>query len=263
MSMETDRIEADLNESRHRLNDTLSALGDKLSPGQMLDEVLGLAQGQAGDFAKKLGSQVKDNPLPTLLIAAGIGMLLLNRGHSSQGSGMNADDWHHERRYRSLEEARWSTSRNAGESDSAFEERVHQAYAKTLGLTQKAGEAVDAFKARVSSAVDGARQAAEGVRERAGQMISDAKRVVSHQAQNLGARAADVRQKAVHLYDETPLAAGAIALAIGALIGSTAPLSRPEREMLRDVADKAARTGADLAERGARIVEEGVERAVH
>ena len=42
MSMETDRIEADLNESRHRLNDTLSALGSKLSPGQMLDEVLGL-----------------------------------------------------------------------------------------------------------------------------------------------------------------------------------------------------------------------------
>ena len=50
MSMETDRIEADLNQSRHRLNDTLEALGHKLSPGQMVDEVLGLAQGQAGEF---------------------------------------------------------------------------------------------------------------------------------------------------------------------------------------------------------------------
>ena len=64
MSLETDRIEADLNQSRHRLNDTLEALGQKLSPGQMVDEVLGLAQGQAGEFASKLGRQVKDNPPP-------------------------------------------------------------------------------------------------------------------------------------------------------------------------------------------------------
>lgn len=262
MSMETDRIEADVAQSRTRLNDTLSALGDKLSPGQMLDEVMGLAQGQAGDFAKKLGAQVKDNPLPTLLIAAGVGMLLLNRG-GGHSPGINADDWHHERRYRSLEEARWSTARQSGESDQAYEDRVHQAYAKTLGLTQKAGEAVDAFKARVSSAVDSARDAAHGVRERASTMFSDAKHAIGDSAQSVGQRASDVRHKAENLYDETPLAAGAIALAIGALIGSTTPLSRPEREALGGVADKAARTGADLAERGARLVEEGVDRSVH
>jgi ElaB/YqjD/DUF883 family membrane-anchored ribosome-binding protein len=262
MSMETDRIEADLNESRHRLNDTLSALGSKLSPGQMIDEVLGLAQGQAGDFAKKLGGQVKENPLPTLLIAAGVGLLLLNRG-GGHASSVSSDDWRHERRYRSLEEARWSTSRQPGESDEAFDDRVHHAYAKTLGIMQQAGEAVDAFKSRVSTAVDGARQAAEGVRNRAQHMLSDAKHAMQDGAQDLGQRAGEIRNKAESLYDDTPLAAGAIALAVGALIGSATPLSRPEREALRGVADKAARTGADLAERGARAVEDTVERAVH
>jgi ElaB/YqjD/DUF883 family membrane-anchored ribosome-binding protein len=229
----------------------------------MLDEVMGLAQGQAGDFAKKLGNQVKENPLPTLLIAAGVGMLLMNRNHGSSGPSLNGDDWHSERRYRALEEARWSTPRNAGETDSAFEDRLHGAYAKALGLTQKAGEAVDAFKTRVRSAVESAKQAAEGVRERTAHMLSNAKHAVEHQAQNLGQRASDARHKAESLYDETPLAAGAIALAIGALIGSATPLSRQERESLSGVADKAARAGADLAERGARLVEENVERAVH
>lgn len=262
MSMETDRIEADLNESRHRLNDTLAALGDKLSPGQMLDEVLGLAQGQAGEFAKKLGGQVKDNPLPTLLIAAGVGMLLINRGHGSRSS-MSDDDWHQERRYRSLEEARWNTTRLAGESDSDFEERVHHAYAGALGLKQRAGEAVHEFKARVGRAVDGAREAAEDVRARASQMLSSAKHAAAHQAENLSQRASEVRHKAESFYDETPLAAGAIALAVGALIGASTPLSHPERETLRGVADKAARTGADMAERGARMVEDAVDRAVH
>jgi ElaB/YqjD/DUF883 family membrane-anchored ribosome-binding protein len=263
MSMETDRIEADVNESRHRLNDTLAALGDKLSPGQMLDEVMGLAQGQAGDFAKKLGTQVKENPLPTILIAAGVGLLLLNRGGGQGGQSLSDDEWHTERRHRALEEARWSVSRIAGETESAFEERIHQAQAAALGLKQKAGEAVHEFKARVGHAVDGAREAAEGVRQRASQMLSSAKHAVEHQAENLGQRASDARHKAENFYDETPLAAGAIAVAIGALIGASTPLSRTERETLSGVAGKAARVGADLAERGARKVEETVERAVH
>jgi ElaB/YqjD/DUF883 family membrane-anchored ribosome-binding protein len=264
MSMETDRIEADVNESRHRLNDTLAALGDKLSPGQMLDEVMGLAQGQAGDFAKKLGTQVKDNPLPALLIAAGVGLLLMNRSGSGQtGQSLSDDDWHAERRHRALEEARWSVSRIAGETEAAFEERIHQAQAAALGLKQKAGEAVHEFKARVGQTVESAREAAEGVRQRASQMLSGAKRAVAHQAENLGQRASDARHKAENFYDETPLAAGAIAVAVGALIGASTPLSRTERDTLGGVADKAARAGADLAERGARKVEEAVERAVH
>jgi ElaB/YqjD/DUF883 family membrane-anchored ribosome-binding protein len=263
MSMETDRIEADLNQSRHRLNDTLEALGQKLSPGQMVDEVLGLAQGQAGEFAGKLGRQVKDNPLPTLLIAAGVGMLLLNRNQSGANSNVSADDWQHERRYRSLEEARWSTPRNIGESDSDYEERVHHVYAKTLDLKQKAGEAVHEFKDRVKRTVEGVKANAEGARERMAHVLSDAKHSVQDQARKLGSAASNARHSAENFYDDSPLAAGAIALAVGALIGSATPLSRPERETLRGVADKAAAAGADLAERGARAVQDGIDRSVH
>ncbi|MGD9982459.1 MAG: DUF3618 domain-containing protein [Hyphomonadaceae bacterium] len=262
MSMETDRIEADLNQSRHRLNDTLEALGHKLSPGQMVDEVLGLVQGQAGDFAGKLGRQVKDNPLPTLLIAAGVGMLLLNRGGSSAHQ-LDADDWYHERKYRSLEEARWNTARIPGESEADYDNRVHQAYAKTLDLKQRAGEAVHEFKQRVSKTVEGIKANAEGARERMSHILADARHGVQDQARKLGHAAADARHSAEDFYQGTPLAAGAIALALGALIGAVTPLSRPERENLRGVADKAARTGAELAERGARMVEDGIDRAVH
>jgi ElaB/YqjD/DUF883 family membrane-anchored ribosome-binding protein len=261
MSMETDRIEADLNASRHRLNDTLSALGSKLSPGQMLDEVLGLAQGQAGQFTAKLGRQVRDNPLPTLLIAAGVGMLFL----SKQGGGhhASADDWHDERRYRSLEEARWATPRNVGETDDAWNGRVHAAYAKALDLKQMAGEAAHDFKERVSKTVQGIQRRAADVRDRAAAMASDAGHYAQDQARNLGQRASDARHRAEDFYQDTPLAAGALALAIGALIGSATPLSDTEREGLSGVADKAARTGADLAERGARAVDQSVDGALH
>jgi len=262
MSIETDHIEADLQASRHRLNDTLAALGDKLSPGQMLDEALGLIQGEAGEFAKKLGRQVKGNPAPTVLIAAGVAMLLFNR-RSGHTNGISSDDWSDEHRYRMLEEARWSTSRAADESDTAYEERLHQAHAKALDLSQAAGEAVDAFKARVNNAVNHAREAAEHVRARTHRVFASAHQAIDKGAHDVGAQAAQLGRKAESFFEETPLAAGAIALTIGALIGGGAPLSRPEREGLSGVADRAARAGAGLAERGARLVEQGLERAVH
>lgn len=261
MSMETDRIEADLNESRHRLNDTLSALGSKLSPGQMLDEVLGLAQGQAGQFASKLGTQVKDNPLPTLLIAAGVGMLFLNRGNNAHG--VSHDDWHSERRYRSLEEARWSTPRNANESDDAYNERVHAAYAETLDLKQMAGEAAHDFKERVTKTVQGIQRRAGDVRNRMSQTASEVSHYAQDQTQRLGAKASSISHRAQDMYQDTPLAVGAIALAVGAMIGSATPLSNAERDGLQGVADKATRVGADLAERGARAVSQNGDNAMH
>lgn len=262
MSLETDRIEADLNESRHRLNDTLDALGSKLSPGQMLDEGLGLLQGQAGEFAGKLGRQVRDNPIPAVLIATGI-VWLMRSNSSGHSHSVSSDDWGHHRRYHSLEEARWATSRRVNESDEDYDHRVHQAYAGVLGLKQKAGEAAHEFKARVGQAVEGVRSAAAGARDRIERMASDAKHFTEDQARKLGDGVSDIRHRTADFYEESPLSAGAIAMAIGALLGGAAPLTRQEREGLRGVADRTVQAGADLAERGARVVDNALDRAVH
>lgn len=297
MSMETDRIEADVNSSRSRLNDTLSQLGSKLSPGQMVDEGLGLLKGQAGQFAGTLGRQIRDNPLPIALIGAGIAWLVLsNRSSSDARSDVRDEDDYHQRRYRTIEEARWATPRMPSETDAAYEERVHQAYSSALGLKQLAGEAAHEFKDRVKSTVEGIQYAAtragsrisrtlkgtgrragnvyadgrqkigdlaSGAGERISHLASDAKHMTEEQAERLAHAADEARHRAERFYDDSPLAAGAIAVAVGALIGSVTPLTSPERRTLRGVADKAASAGADLVERGTKAVEETVDRAVH
>jgi hypothetical protein len=126
MTHETDKIEADINRSRHALNDTIEQLGGKLSPGQILDEALGLAKGQAGQFTANLGRQVKDNPVPLLLVAAGVGMLFM-KSREGHGAGISHEDWHHEQRYRKLESARAGISKMAGETQEAFAHRLHEA----------------------------------------------------------------------------------------------------------------------------------------
>jgi len=268
VSMETDRIERDLDQSRHRLNDTLQALGSKLSPGQMVDEALGLAQGQLGQFAGKLGKQVKDNPLPTALIAVGVAWLITAQNQSRSASG-SSDDWRNERHYRSLEEVRWATPRNPSESDEAYNDRVHDAYVKALDLKQQAGEAVNDFKARVARTVDGIEKAAAKTRDRiahtfadmsagAQHALADAKHFVQDQSAKLGERASHARHQATDFYEHNPLAVGAILFALGAALGGATPLSDAERQNLGGVADEAARRAADLAERGASAIENQV-----
>ena len=265
MSEETDRIESDINESRHRLNDTLSQLGSKLSPGQMLDEALGLAQGQAGQFTANLGRQVRDNPLPAVLIAAGIGLYLMNRGQQQQhhtNNAWSADDWHADSQYRSLQDARWRIQRDASETEDAYQHRLHEAHAQALNLRQNAGEAIDAFKQRVADTAHGIETKAGAARERMSQVASNAAHAVSAGVHQLGAKAGEAKHNVQNLYDDSPLVGGAIALALGAILGSAAPLTSTERRTLSDVAQNAADAGAQIAEKGARALEQAPE-AIH
>lgn len=270
MSLETDRIEADISESRHRLNDTLEALGNKLSPGQILDEALGLFQGKAGGIAKsagsaaanfggKLGRQIQENPIPTLLIATGIAWLALNRG----GARHDAQEEGYDERFQLLQDARARTLRNEGESDEAYQERLHHAQAAALGLKQKAGEAMHGFKQRVSDTIHAIEHAGASAGRRMAQTFSSVKHYAGDRSRRLGQTAVGMKHSAEHFYEDNPLVTGALAMAIGAIIGSAAPLSQAERSSLGGVADAVARKGADLAERGAHEVERRVADSMH
>ena len=282
MSLETDRIEADINESRSKLNTTLDELGNKLSPGQIASNVAGMAKAKTRQIAGGAARRVQSTPLPYILIGAGVALLVLNRNKKSHQS-VSADDWSSDRHYRSIEEARWATPRLPNETDDAYNERVHEAYAGALGMKQKAGEALNDFKARVSKAVEGVKHAATGARERIGKTLtgathaaSDGARYVGTKAtsgaryvgdransgvRSVGEKATEARHQAEHLYETNPLAIAGVALGIGALIGALAPLSRTERQSLRGVADQARQRGEELAERGVRLVEERVQSA--
>lgn len=269
MTSETDKIERDIDRSRTALNDTIERLGGKLSPGQMVDEALGLAQGQLGSLTSNLGKQVRDNPLPLLLVGAGIGMLVLNSRKQDEPK-LAEDDWRAEHHFRKVEQARSRTTRNDGDTDDAFKMRMHDAHAEALNIKQTAGEAYDAFQNRVSRTVDGLESRAITVRNAVGDGMSKAGAFVGNQAKHVGEMAGHVgevagqaKHKAVDFYDENPLAAGAIGIAIGALIGTLAPLSSLERDKLQGVADDAVRAGAGLAERGANAVEKAAAGIVH
>jgi hypothetical protein len=275
MTMETDKIEQDINRSRSALNDTIERLGGKLSPGQIVDEVLAVAQGQFGQFTTNVGKQVRDNPIPLLLIGAGVSMYLMNQNKRTDARPrIEEDDWRAEHHFRKIEGIRTNAVRESDETDETYQRRIHGEHAKALDLKQTAGEAADAFQARVARTVEGLERRAAWVRDSVTGGLANAGHFIRDQTEHMGEMAGDARHRigdmagkakhqAVDMYDQNPLAAGAIGVAIGALLGSLAPLSRLERDKLQGVADEAMKAGANLAERGADAVEKVANSIVH
>jgi hypothetical protein len=80
-SRNPEQIERELEETRTNVDKTISALQEKVSPGQMIDETLGyLSKGSEGpkEYFVNLGETLKENPVPTALIAMGIGWLMVS-----------------------------------------------------------------------------------------------------------------------------------------------------------------------------------------
>lgn len=72
-----DALEREVEATRRELAHTMDLLGQRLSPGQLADRVLGASREHGGEFARNLGATAKYHPLPVLLTAVGIGWLAL------------------------------------------------------------------------------------------------------------------------------------------------------------------------------------------
>jgi hypothetical protein len=126
-------IERDIEATRDRIDSTLSELGDRLSPGQLLDQALAYVRdGAAGPrrFASNLGRTVQDNPVPVALVGIGLAWLAFRPDGRSDGRWRDAELGEEG----SGEEGPGALQRASGAAQgaaSAAAERVRQATART------------------------------------------------------------------------------------------------------------------------------------
>lgn len=80
-----EQIQRDIEQTRAEMGDTLEALRQKMSPGELLDQTLDYFKtGGPGQFSMNLGDTVKQNPVPVALV--GIGLAWLMTAGSRQAS---------------------------------------------------------------------------------------------------------------------------------------------------------------------------------
>ena len=250
-------IEREIAEDRRRIENKLDAIQQRMSPGQLVDEVISYAKSSGGgEYAANLSAAVKNNPVPMALVGVGLAWLMAGpkTGVASyvkpedhtyplatiQGevrrSGPIAVDGENRyshftdsagSRYKALTDA---TGRRAGhfidESGKTFRGFADASGRHYDDLRDEAGKLFDEASGWISSTWQDLTQSAR----KAGDTVSQAGR----SAMDTGAQLNDAILK--HFRDQ-PLVGGALAFAVGAAIGAALPHTKIEDEALGPASD--------------------------
>ena len=281
-----DRIERDLGATRARLDSRLSELQERLSPGQILDDLMHYFRGSEGaDFGRNLLDNVKSNPLPAAVTGIGLAWLMATNQRSQHdaygtdaafapstshsprvrvsgsayGSGQTTHDTVAER----LRLAEQGVVRQQDEAEGVYTTRLDEARGHALGMTRQAQETAESFSQRIKGAVNAATQSvAQGASAAAAavtQGTHDLRDRVSGAAQSATGRAGgqlayggqaaqDLGGRLASTLSDNPVLLGALGLAAGALLGALVPQSREEENALGNIAGQVRDTARGAAQ---------------
>jgi hypothetical protein len=188
---ESDQLEAESELHRARVAGILDELRARLSPGEIVDQVLGsVRDGAAQDFARNLGTQVRNNPLPCVLIGAGMAWLMLGGRNGPPHRAVSV------RRTTELQDVHGETA--------AF---AHDVRANAGGIAQRASASVTDAAERAAQAARRARSVTTGQIETATTTMSDVADTASQtyeQTRDAAARTyEDTRDSAARTYEQT------------------------------------------------------------
>lgn len=80
-------LEEDIDRTRASLGRTVDELEHRLSPGELVDQALGVAREHGGEFAANLGRSVKNNPVPMLLTSVGLAWMMASSNEPRASTG--------------------------------------------------------------------------------------------------------------------------------------------------------------------------------
>ena len=277
------RIEHDLDQTRSRLDGHLTELQQRLSPGQVLDDVMRYFRGSEGaDFGRNLLDSVRANPLPAALTGIGVAWLMTVNprgaatGPSSATNGVGTargdsgtsglGQGSHDAITTRLRTAEQGVTREQGEADDTYDTRLDNARGQVVGIARNAQESTASFRKRVGDALASAQQTvvagAHDLRDQAGSAAGSlggaalgAIQNIGDLAQHAGGVATQGGQKAgqaggnlMAALAANPALLGAVGVAAGALLGALLPQSDQEGAALGRIAGQARDTARSLAQ---------------
>jgi len=236
----TDQLEREAELTRAQLASSLDELRS-ITPGRVIDEVLGYAKSGSAELLRGLGNQVVEHPLPATLIGAGLAWLIMSNGNNGTSRGMQ-----------------YSERSRMASAESWFSETGRSASSTTEGLRERAGSAMQGMRDSAQSAMDsvGDRfdRTTDAVKERAqslGDSISDTYGTVADTVSSTVNSVTDavarntpsqdeLMQAGQRIWDfckDEPLVVAGLGIALGAAIGAAIPQTEAENRLMGEAAD--------------------------
>ena len=157
MKSQSEQFEREAEETRWQLAGTLEELRDRMTPGYLVDELVDYTRsGPAAEFLRNLGREVRENPMPLVLIGIGIVWLMARSSRTSRMAFASAAD--------SVARA----ANDVGTATSAAVSRTSEWGQQTAArLADRASNAASAVSDRTAELADRAREVSDGVAEKA------------------------------------------------------------------------------------------------
>ena len=93
MANQSEKLEREAGRTRAQLSETLEELRARMTPGQVIDQLIDHArEGPAAEFGRNLAREVRENPLPLVLIGIGVAWLIAASSRSSRALIASAAD---------------------------------------------------------------------------------------------------------------------------------------------------------------------------
>ncbi|WP_326893532.1 YtxH domain-containing protein (plasmid) [Rhizobium beringeri] len=255
-------LQQEIDQDRRRIGDRIDAIQERMSPGQLIDEILAYAKSSGGGkYVSNLGQALKENPLPVALMGVSLAWLMAKGTSSSNvsASSLTAAEYplypvngpvrrlgppeiENGMRYshfadssgKRLKALTDETGRRAGH----FVDEAGKTY---RGFADASGRQVDQISDEVGAMFDAATGWAaerwEQAKDAASAVAGSVSDRSSSAATSLQEQTTKLNQAILTQFRDQPLVGGALAFAVGAAIGAALPHTDTEDEFLGDAAD--------------------------
>jgi hypothetical protein len=254
MSRDAEQLRGNIEQTRDRMSDTLDQLGERLNPNrikrQVSDNIREATIGRVETMARHAADRVndskdgmlntiRDNPIPAAMIGIGLGWLLFNGRregrddrstsvHGFAGTGYLGDISANSPRLRQDDAAGGIGASISADGDQGVRDRVVDA---THRVEEKLSDVSHRAQEKVSDVAGGAQDKVSDVAYHVQHVASDLASTTRHQAYR-------VEDRFQRTLQDTPLAIGAMALAVGMAAGFVIPETRREAELMGDARDR-------------------------
>ena len=272
-------IESDIRQTRGRMDTTLDELGDRLTARSLLNSALDWWEsrgvgartgGATKDTYQSVARYVKENPIPALLVGAGVAWMIIEATSSDEEETRVYTEPASHKGKRSDSAMRYYPSEYQGDDQTVTGGKsgsgiAESAKDKLEHAKEAVAEVAGAAKEKVSALGDAATEAAEDVGRRAQEVYDEGRstaRKIGHSIESGYHSSAEQLENAM---EEYPLAVGIGFAALGALVGVLLPRTRREDELLGEQSDQLLKStkekGQELLERG-KVVAQRVSESV-
>jgi len=255
-------IESDIERTRADFSSTIDAIQSKLTPSQLKNQAVDYALSTTpGAFSANLVTTVRDNPIPVALIGIGIAWLMSSSKKAQQEPRVRRSRILRPAAYYPEDELAFDGAYDSGAYYDAAargsdESMLHRAAAKTSEagqeLKNKAGEVSQRVSESASAMGQRVQQAGQTARARLQESKTGAQARISDLSQRSREQYYRAKDQAGRYFDEQPLVAGALGIAIGAALGAAIPVTRRENELMGrtrdDLLGRAKETALEQAE---------------